>query len=111
PIFLSIFNLFCFRVVSLNSKMVGFKINSINNRWIHKLIIEKMDTNSLIIGAVLIAICIIPLVLISRKGRQRTKQMKNGLAEIALKNNCKINKMGTTSNIAIGIDGTKKCVV
>lgn len=69
-----------------------------------------MDLDSIIIGAILIVICILPLVIMNRKGSKRAKQMKTNLAEIAVKNNCQLSKMATTSNIAIGLDKDKKSV-
>lgn len=69
-----------------------------------------MDLVNVIIGAIFVAICIVPFILVSLSRKNREKQILQSLSNIASKHNCKINQSEICGDFIIGIDETKKIV-
>lgn len=69
-----------------------------------------MDLGSAIIGAILIAICIVPLFLISQNRKGREKKSLQSLISIANQQNCTISNSEICGDFVIGIDENKKFV-
>lgn len=67
---------------------------------------KKMNTGTLIIGAIMIAICVLPIVLIYRSRKNTEKKLIQSLNNLAEKQHCKVSNLETWSNSAIGIDET-----
>lgn len=63
-----------------------------------------MNTGTTIVGIILILICIIPFVIISRNKRSREKQLRNTLRKMAEEQGRKIVQQDLWSDSAIGID-------
>jgi hypothetical protein len=64
-----------------------------------------MDLGTLIIAAVLVAICIVPFLIMGRNKKKRDKQLLQLLFDTASKENCKITQSEFLNDIAIGLDG------
>ncbi|HET6245272.1 MAG: hypothetical protein H0V01_02025 [Bacteroidetes bacterium] len=69
-----------------------------------------MDLGSAIIGAILIAICIVPFILMSRGRKKREKQILQSLTDIAVQHNCQISQHEFCGDFVIGIDEAKNFV-
>lgn len=65
-----------------------------------------MDIGITITGAILIAICILPFVLMGRNSRKHEKLLFQSLSNIAAKQNCKITQHECCEEYIIGIDET-----
>jgi len=63
-----------------------------------------MDTESIFIGAILIAVCIIPFVIMHYKSTQKENKHLQSLSEIAKLHNCKISRHEFCGNVVIGLD-------
>lgn len=63
-----------------------------------------MDIGITITGAILIAICILPFVLMGRNSRKQEKLLFQSLSNIAAKQNCKITQHEYCEEYIIGID-------
>ncbi len=69
-----------------------------------------MDLGSTIIGAILIAICVVPVILMNRNNKKREKKALQSLISIATEHNCIISKHEICSDFVIGIDEIKNYV-
>lgn len=69
-----------------------------------------MDLNSAIAGAIMIAICILPFISMSRSRKKRDKQMLQSLTEIAKQHYCQISQHEFCGNFVIGIDEIKNSI-
>ncbi len=69
-----------------------------------------MDTGSLVIGLILLAISILPIYLMSLSRRNKKKKMLQSLNNIAGKHNCIISQYDICGDIIIGMDGSGKFV-
>lgn len=69
-----------------------------------------MDFVSATIGVILLAICILPFILMSRGRSVKEKQMLQSLRGIAKQHNCQINQHEFCGDFVIGMDETKKFV-
>lgn len=65
-----------------------------------------MDLGTSIIGAILVAICVLPFLLLGRSRRKREKRMMQSLMKIAEKENCIISEQDSCREFIIGIDRT-----
>ncbi len=63
-----------------------------------------MDTATLTIGLISIAICAMPFVLMSVSKSNKKKYLFNSLSGIAAQQNCELTQYETSGNIAIGMD-------
>lgn len=69
-----------------------------------------METSVLLIGAVIIAICAVPIFILSRNSK-KGKQVLNGqLQKLAADVNCKITESEVCSDFVLGVDAEKKYV-
>lgn len=63
-----------------------------------------MDTSSIVMGAIIVAVCVVPIVIVSiiskKKRNKRLQDFKNS----ALAQNCNITKQEILGNIILGID-------
>lgn len=64
-----------------------------------------MDLGTLIIAAVLVAICAVPFMIMGRNKKKREKQLLQLLFDTASKENCKLTQSEFLNDIAIGLDG------
>ena len=71
--------------------------------FINKIIL-KMDSGTLIVGAIMIVICILPFILINNSIKKQKKQLLQSLSGLATQQNCKITQHELGSNLAIGMD-------
>jgi len=62
-----------------------------------------MDTGTIITGAILLAVCILPFLLLGG-GKKRKKQLLQSLSQIAERQNCKITRHELCGELAIGLD-------
>lgn len=69
-----------------------------------------MDLGSIIIGAILIAVCTVPLVIMNRNGKKRERQALKSLTNIANQQNCSISKYEACGDFVIGMDEIKNFV-
>jgi len=69
-----------------------------------------MDTGSAIIGAVILAICIAPFVIIYYNRVRKEKKVLQSLGEVAKQHNCSINQHEFCGDFVIGIDENRKWV-
>ncbi len=69
-----------------------------------------MDIKLAILGAILIAMCIIPIILIIRSGKKVERHLIQSLKKIANQYGCKISLHETFGEQIIGIDEIKKYV-
>lgn len=63
-----------------------------------------MDSGTLVIGAIMIAICILPFILINNSIKKQKKQLLQALLALSDQKNCKMTQYELGSNLAIGID-------
>lgn len=63
-----------------------------------------MDLGNIILGAIILTICIGPLVLLYLKSVNANTKMLQSLKEIAQQHNCNISKHEFCNNFAIGLD-------
>lgn len=63
-----------------------------------------MDLGSLIIGAIIVLLCILPFILIQIRNNKRDKKKLLDLSNSAKEHNCKITKHEFCGNYLIGID-------
>lgn len=70
----------------------------------------KMDLGSTIIGAILLAIFIVPIILMNGNRKKRERKALQSLITIANQQNCMISKHEICSDFVIGIDETKNFV-
>lgn len=69
-----------------------------------------MDLGSTIIGAIIIAICIVPFIIMSQNRKKRERKTLQLLINIANQQNCIISKHEICGDFIIGIDETKNFV-
>lgn len=69
-----------------------------------------MDLGSITIGAILLAICIVPFIIMSMGKSKREKQMLQSLKDKASKHNCQISQVEFCGDYVIGIDEVKNVV-
>src|SRR5690554_203451 len=69
-----------------------------------------MDKGSIYIGAILIALCIIPLIYFWWSRKKKENLIKERISQYAKEHNCELTKIDITANMAIGIDESKKHV-
>ena len=69
-----------------------------------------MDLQTTIIGAVLIAICVVPFVLINKKKKEKQQLLLKQLKAQAITYGCAITRHDLWHNTAIGIDDNEKCL-
>ncbi|MBF8148531.1 hypothetical protein ITJ86_01395 [Winogradskyella sp. F6397] len=67
-----------------------------------------MGTGLFIIDAIIIAIVILPFVLFINGRKKRQKKLQKALQSEASLHNCKLSKVETHSNFAIGIDSSEQ---
>lgn len=70
-----------------------------------------MELGSSIVGAILIALCILPLIMMSRSRKKREEFMMQSLSRIATENNCTISQHELCTNFAIGLDNAKPALI
>ena len=66
-----------------------------------------MDTGTLVVAAVFVAICVLPFIFFGRGHRKLRKKFKLLLSQLAEKNGGKITAIETIGNFGIGIDENK----
>tara|TARA_R110002073_G_scaffold72537_1_gene177769 strand:+ start:810199 stop:810660 length:462 start_codon:yes stop_codon:yes gene_type:complete len=66
-----------------------------------------MNSGSAIIGAVIIALCIFPFILMRRNSKKKQKQLLQELTNYANQYQCQVNKYEFFSDFVIGLDETK----
>jgi hypothetical protein len=69
-----------------------------------------MELKFVLIGAILLAICILPIILVIRSGKKAERKMKQSLTSIANQNNCQISQYELCGDIVIGLDEIKNFV-
>lgn len=69
-----------------------------------------MDLGSIIIGAIILAICIVPFIFMGRNRKKRERNTIQSLVNFANQQNCNISKHEICGDYIIGIDETKKFV-
>lgn len=70
----------------------------------------EINLGSIIIGAIIITICILPIVMLRRSRKKRESVLLQSLSEIATQNNYQINQYEILGSLAIGIDKTQNFV-
>lgn len=65
-----------------------------------------MDFGSTIVGVIVLLICIIPFVVLSRNNRKRKQIVVDRLNQLAERSNCSISRFDIWNNSAVGIDDT-----
>src|SRR5690554_2306093 len=63
-----------------------------------------MDSGTLIVSAVFMAICLLPFIIIGRGHRKLKRKFKNLLSLMAEKSGCKLSESDMSGNFGIGID-------
>jgi len=66
-----------------------------------------MDLSTTIIGLVLLALFIIPVILISRSGKSKWKKFERDFFSVVSKNELKISEKDIWNEFAIGIDASR----
>lgn len=66
-----------------------------------------MDNQSIYIGIIITAICILPLIILWWKRQKRDNLIKDEIIKQAQKEDCKLNKISVNSAMAIGVDEAK----
>ncbi|MRT92254.1 hypothetical protein [Ancylomarina sp. 16SWW S1-10-2] len=69
-----------------------------------------MNLGSTITGAILVAICVVPVVMMEHKRKKKERKTLQSLINIANQHNCKVSKHEICGDFVIGIDETKKHV-
>ncbi len=69
-----------------------------------------MDTGTIIIGIVSIALCVLPLVVMHRIKRKGENQRLAALENLAAQHNCKISQHEFCGELVLGIDETNNFV-
>ncbi len=69
-----------------------------------------MDSGSILIGAILIILCVVPFVIMHYNSKKKQNKKKQLLNTIAIQQNCKITQHELCANFIIGLDENKKCV-
>ena len=69
-----------------------------------------MDLQTTIIGAVLIALCIIPLAWAYRKKKEKQQKLSKELKAHAITNGCHITEYDLWHNTVIGLDANANCL-
>ena len=69
-----------------------------------------MDTSTIIIGAILLAICILPFVLISRNRKKKEQELLKSLTNLANEHQSKISQFEVCGDQMIGIDEDTKSI-
>ena len=69
-----------------------------------------MDSNTIVIGGIIILFCITLFVLISRSKKKKEAQFLEPLKRLAEKDNCKISQYDIWNNSVIGIDATQNII-
>lgn len=67
-----------------------------------------MDSGATIVGVIVLLICVIPFVLLSRNNRKRKQKVLDRLVRLADQKNCKISRYDIWNNSAVGIDDTAR---
>ncbi len=65
-----------------------------------------MELGNIIIGAILVACCFMPFIIMNRNTKKREHLMLTSLSQFAMKYNGQISQSECLGNIAIGIDET-----
>ena len=63
-----------------------------------------MDSGTLIVAAVFIAICIVPFLLTGRKYKKHKRELIKALNQLAVQSNCTITIQDTKGNFGIAMD-------
>lgn len=63
-----------------------------------------MDLGTALIGLILTALCVIPIILIARGNKKSQNKLEQSLTSLAAKSNCKIAKKEYCGELIIGID-------
>ena len=63
-----------------------------------------MDLGSTITAVVIVLICVLPFILMSRKNRKRKQQFLDALSDLARKSNSKMSRHDSWNTAAIGVD-------
>jgi len=63
-----------------------------------------MDLGSTIIGAIMMAICFMPFILMSRSRKKKRKQILQSLTEVAKRHNCLLGQHEFCGDFIIGFD-------
>lgn len=71
---------------------------------LYNKIFSTMDSGTLIIGTIIIAICILPFILIGNSIKKRKKQLLQSLSGLARQKNSKITHYELGADLAIGMD-------
>ena len=69
-----------------------------------------MDVSSIIIGAIVVALCIVPFIVMSQNRKKRERKTIESLNSIAQRQNCSISKHEICGDFIIGIDEVNKYV-
>lgn len=69
-----------------------------------------MDSKSIIIGAIVIAVCILPFILMSINIKRRERKKISLFKNIVNENNCILSKYEICGDFVIGIDETRKYI-
>lgn len=63
-----------------------------------------MDTSSIVMGAIIVAVCIVPIIMISIISKNKKKKRLQNFKNSAAAQNCNITKYEVLGNVVIGID-------
>lgn len=69
-----------------------------------------MELGSTIIGAIFIALCIVPVIFMSQRRNKRKKQMLQSILKSASHQNCNISRYEFCGDFGIGMDELKNFV-
>lgn len=69
-----------------------------------------MDLGTAIFVAVLVLACVIPVVIVNQKKKNKDKLFLKSLADVARKSSCNIMEYDLWNNTGIGIDKAARCV-
>ncbi|MBD1263047.1 hypothetical protein HZY62_20820 [Maribacter polysiphoniae] len=70
----------------------------------------NLDLGSVIVGAIILIVCILPFILIGRSRKKREKHFLQSLSNIANQHNCQINQHEIFGTFAIGMDKVHNAV-
>lgn len=77
---------------------------------LHHSIIFTMDSGTIIIGVIALAICILPFIALSRSRKKTEQQRLSALQNFAARQNCQLSEYEFCGNLSIGLDMVNKCV-
>lgn len=92
--------------MSISGQFICFQVFVLAIPVTHLLTILffKMDSGTIIIGAIVIAICILPFILIGNSIKKRKKKLLYSLFGLAAQKNSKITQYDLGLDLAIGLD-------